>query len=341
MKRIRLLIIFLLFISLLIPTQVLAKETFDDKVVFGGTFTLEDSEKQDGSLVVFGGAVTLGQNSTVNGDVVVIGGTVEVSGKVNGSVVGIGGAVRLNDGAEIMGDLFTLGATLRRSEGTTVLGQVINGLDLKDSVTASEESEEDRDVDVNQPTLTVDTSPLIDMIWFLFRLFMVAALAVILMLFLPKHLERIADASVSQPVITIGAGLITAVLAPFALVAMTITIILIPVTIITVLVLFAAWLIGWVSLGYELGRRITTMVHMEWAPAISAGIGTFILFLLFGGFRYLVPCIGFLPHFIISIWGLGAVLMTRFGTREYRSLNHDDEMTAVLSAESGQDENIE
>lgn len=340
MKRIQLLIIFILLIKLFIPTQALAKEAFDDKVVFGGTFTLESNEKQDGSLVVFGGAVTLEQNSIVNGDVIVIGGTVEVSGIVNGNVVGIGGAVRLNDGAEVMGDLFTLGATLRREEGTKVLGQVISGLDLPESVTIPEETEGDVDVEENRTTLTVDTTPFLDMIWFLFRLFMVTVLAVILMLFLPKFIERIADAAVSQPVITAGAGLLTAVLAPFALIAITITILLIPVTIITVLVLFAAWLIGWISIGFELGRRISTMVNIEWAPAISAGIGTFILFLLFGGFRYLVPCIGFLPYFIISIWGLGAVLMTRFGTQEYKSIDYEDEKDADFCAGSGQENNV-
>ena len=319
MKKIPLILLITFVMALFIPTTVLAKEAFDDKVVFGGTFTLESDEIHDGNLVVFGGAVTIERDSTVNGDVVLIGGTVEVGGKVNGSVVGIGGAVRLNEGADVLGDLFTLGAALRREEGTNVRGQVINGFDFAENVSIPEESHGSDIAPSEPPKVTVDTSPILETIWFFFRLFMYAVIAVILMMFLPKHVDRIANAAVTQPVITSGAGLLTTVLAPFALVALTITIILIPVTLVAILVLFAAWLIGWIAIGTELGRRIAQMMKMEWAPAISAGVGTFILFFVLGGFKELIPCIGLLPHFLISIWGLGAVIMTRFGTQEYAS----------------------
>ena len=60
---------------------------------------------------------------------------------------------------------------------------------------------------------------------------------------------------------------------------------------------------------------------MEWAPAISAGVGTFILFFVFGGFSELIPCIGWIPQTLVGIWGLGAVLMTRFGTQDYVGLD--------------------
>jgi len=325
MNRIRLIISILLLIALFVPTTALAKEAFEDKVVFGGTFTLGSGETHDGNLVVFGGAVTIESGSTVNGDVVLMGGTVEVTGRVDGSVVGIGGAVRLNEGADVLGDLFTIGAALRREEGTNIRGQVINGFDILETVSIPDELNGDNVSPPEKPAVSVDTGPILDMVWFLFRLFMYAALAVILMMMLPKHVERVAKAAITQPVITAGAGLLTAVLGPLALIAITITIILIPVTLVTIIVLFIAWLMGWIALGTELGRRIARMVNMEWAPAISAGVGTFFLFFVFGGFRHLIPCIGLLPYFLISIWGLGAVLMTRFGTQEYGSILEEGE----------------
>jgi hypothetical protein len=330
MKKISVILLFTVIIALFLPSPVLAKEAFDDKVVFGGTFTLESGEIHNGSLVVFGGAVTIEKNSTVNGDVVLIGGTVQVSGEVNGGVVGIGGAVRLNEGADILGDLFTLGAALRRDEGTNVRGQVINGFDIADNLSIPEESTESETTTSETPRVTVDASPILDTIWFLFRLFMYAVIAVILMMFLPKHIDRISAAAVTQPVITSGAGLLTSVIAPFALVALTITIILIPVTLVSILLLFAAWLIGWISIGAELGRRIAELVKLDWAPAISAGVGTFLLFFVLGGFKELIPCIGLLPYFLISIWGLGAVILTRFGTQDYAP-NQDDGSVNTIS----------
>ena len=91
-------------------------------------------------------------------------------------------------------------------------------------------------------------------------------------------------------------------------------IILIPVTFVAVLLLIAAWLLGWVALGFEVGRRIANALKIEMAPAISAGIGTFILLFVLGGFTQLVSCIGWLPQTLVGLWGLGAVLMTRFGS---------------------------
>jgi hypothetical protein len=122
---------------------------------------------------------------------------------------------------------------------------------------------------------------------------------------------------VSQPVVAGGAGLITAFLAPFVLIALTITIILIPVTLIAVLVLVAAWFFGWIALGLEVGRRLGKLANIELAPALAAGLGTFLLMLVFDGMSELIPCIGWLPQTLIGIWALGAVLVTRFGSQDY------------------------
>jgi hypothetical protein len=320
MKKFQTYILILLTLVLLWPTTAFAKESFDDKVVFGGTYTLESDETHDGSLVVFGGAVTIEPNSTVNGDVVLIGGTVEIGGSVNGSVVGIGGAVRLNEDAYINGDLFTLGATLRREEGARVNGQVINGIDVPTTFNvpdAIEGGDFIPSIPAQPPVVTVKSNPFLEIIWFFFRIFLYAALAVLLVMFLPKHVERVRSAALEQPMIAGGAGLLTAILAPLVLVAITITIILIPVTLLTILLLFVAWFIGWVALGSEVGIRIAKSIKVEMAPAISAGIGTLILFFVFGGFRELIPCLGLVPFILIGLWGLGAVLITRFGTQGY------------------------
>jgi hypothetical protein len=323
MKTLKISIFLILIVILLWPATAYAGVQFDDRVVFGGTFTLESGETQQGSVVVFGGAVTTEADSTVNGDVVLIGGTIELGGKVNGSVVGIGGAVRLTESARVNGDVVTVGATLRREDGAVINGQIVNGLSIPFSSSTPDLPDEGpislpEIPEVQQvPQLTVDTNPFIKIIWFFFRTFLYAALAVLLVIFLQAYVTRVAQAAITQPVITAGAGLLTAVLAPLALVVITITIVLIPVTLVTVILLVAAWLFGWVALGYEIGRRITKAINMELAPAIAAGVGTFVLVFVLGGINQLIPCIGWLPQTLFGLWGLGAVLMTRFGTQDY------------------------
>ena len=100
--------------------------------------------------------------------------------------------------------------------------------------------------------------------------------------------------------------------------------------------MFVAWLIGWVALGLDVGRRIAKALKMEWAPAISAGVGTFTLFFVFVGFRNLIPCLGVVPYFLIGLWGLGVVLLTRFGTQDYSTNNK----TAFEDSSVLLDENI-
>ncbi len=314
---------FLLLALLLWPSQVFAREAgaplFEDKVVFGGSYTLESGESLDGSLVVFGGAVTLEADSSVYGDVVLLGGTLEVNGSVSGSLVGIGGVVSLNDGALIEGDAITFGAVLERADGSRVNGQIVDSIgssfnfDLPEGV----------NVDTIETPVPIQPmapwqaamSPVFDWMWFLFSTFMWAALAVLVVIFFTKPTERVAKAALSQPLTAGGAGLLTAILSPFALVALTLTIILIPVTIIAALVLLVAWLFGMIALGLEVGRRIAALFNAEWAPAIAAGVGTFVLYFVLGGFAQLIDCIGWIPQVLVGMWGWGAVILTRFGTQ--------------------------
>ncbi len=322
--------IFLLVLAVFWPSPAYAKGLFDDKVVFGGTFTLESGETLDGSLVIFGGAASTEVDSTVNGDVVLLGGVAEVDGLVNGSLIGIGGAVQVGENAIINGDLVTIGATLSREEGARVQGDIVQGLGTPFSIDISDDGEIVSIPKVPEvpeipeipeirrsPGIGFSFNPLLDIFWFFFRTFMLALLAMLVVIFFDKPTSRVAKAAVEQPLITGGAGFLTAVLAPMALIAMTLTIILIPVTILTVFVLIVALLFGWTAVGLEVGHRIAKVFNIEWAPAVSAGIGTFILFLVFGGFAELIPCMGLVPVILVGFWGLGAVIMTRFGTQDY------------------------
>ncbi len=334
MKYIKYLVFAVLILALLWPATTYAKEPFDDKVIFGGTFTLESGETLDGNLVVFGGAVTLEPDSVTNGDVVLIGGTVEIGGLVNGSCVGIGSTIRLGEQALVNGDLVTIGATLRRADGARVNGQVVNELDIPSNFTTP------RAVEINGghvPEIDVYVNPMLDVVWFFFRIFLWAAMSVLVLMFFATQTERITKAALSQPLITGAAGLISVILAPLTLIALTITLILIPVTFVAAILLFVAWLLGWVALGLEVGRRIAKMLDQEWPPPISAGIGTFILFFVLGGFNQLVPCVGWLPQTLVGMWGLGAVLLTRFGTQDYPAYDANTPLAAPVVVDVPED----
>jgi hypothetical protein len=332
MKYTKILLYLLLAIALLWPATAYAKEPFEDKVVFGGTYTLESEQTRDGNLVVFGGSVTLETDSLLNGDLVLIGGTVGVDGNVNGNLIAVGGVVRLKENAIINEDLVTVGATLNREEGSHVNGQVITGVDFPFTFSTAETVEVPS---VSVPVVRTAGSRLLDVVWFFFRTFMWAAFAILLVMFLSPQADRIAQAAITQPLITGAAGLVTAILAPLALIAMTITIILIPVTLVAIIVLVIAWLVGLISLGLEVGKRIALLFNQEWAPAVAAGIGTFVLLFILNGFA-MIDCIGWIPQTLVGLWGLGAVLLTRFGTQDYPEFAADATISAGVVAEASE-----
>jgi hypothetical protein len=295
-----------------LPGTAFAKGLMDDRVITGGTFTLADGEIQNGNLLIFGGAVRLEDGSQVNGDVVLMGGTLTINGNVNGNVVGIGGVVSLGSSAIVEGSLTTLAATLDRESGSQVKGDLITGFqgpfrfNVPGGVTIP-----------NVPNVEVGVPAVWEVMWFFFRTFLWAALAVVIVMFLPSPTNRTATTIRKQPVLAGGIGLLTAIIAPLLLVGIAITIILIPVSLIGALILAIAWFFGRIALGLEIGKRFAESSKQKWSPAVAAGVGTFILTFAVDGVDALIPCVGWLLPALVGIIGLGGVLLSRFGTQIY------------------------
>jgi len=332
-KKWNILILVVMATALFWPGAVSARGLLDDKVIFGGTFTLDADETLNGDLVVFGGTITLEADSTVNGDVVLLGGTVSANGAINGTLIGIGGSVALGDAARVSGDLVTVGATLNQAEGAQVIGQVLQELPAPFQISVPNET--NFSDDTFRRHISNSTSPLLKGVWFFFRIFIWAAFAVLLVLFFATEIDRVARAALAQPVITGGAGLLTLMLLPFVVLALVITILGIPVAFILLIVLGVAWLIGWVALGLEVGRRIAALFNQTWAPAVAAGVGTLVLYFVLGGFSLLISCVGWLPKTMVGMWGFGAAIVTYFGTRGYPEDVHIVDSPEPLDIEPG------
>ena len=291
------------------PARELDRGAFADKIVFGGSYTLQSGDHLDGDLIIFGGNVTLEEDSQVDGDVIVMGGNLEADGRIQGDVSCIGGNVNLLDNAVVNGDVHTAGgANLNRSDGSQVMGEVRSGSGPYDFNFTRRG---------RLPGLEVSISPLVDALWFLFQTFFWAGLAVLLVMFLPGHVERTANAAITQPLITGGVGLLTLIVAVFLLPILAITLILLPASLIGALLLAVAWLFGTAALGFEVGRRIERQFRQDWPPAVSAGVGTFVFVLVIFGLSKIVPCVGWAFPVIAGVVAIGAVLLTRFGMQVY------------------------
>ncbi len=310
----RILILIVIFSTILIPSTVFASGFQDDKVIFGGNFTLVSGETLNGDLVVFGGNVTLEESSTINGDTVVMGGNLISNGTINGNLVALGGLVELEQFARINGDLTILGGSFDRSDGAYISGNILTEknvpfeLNLPENIGLFEG---------NFPALRLQQLPFVSATWFFFRLLIWTGLAVLIALFIQDQAAVINRAAFGQPFMAILVGMGVIIIAPLVLIALIITILLSPVSLIGIFALLAAWVVGLVSVSIEIGRKLARAFNQSWPIPILAGVGMFILSLFFNGFSQLVPCVGWLPRFVLGVWAMGAVILTRFGSREY------------------------
>jgi hypothetical protein len=319
MKRLALASLVLILVFAL-PATAFAGGLYDSRVVFGGDFTLYSEDVLDGDLAIFGGNAHLQKGSKVEGSVAVIGGNLEANGEIDGDLVVVGGNANLGPNAVVRGDVWEIGGNVNRGsariEGDYYEGE---GLDIPLNIDdfTFEFSRNIRDFTRSfrgLPGFWISTQARV--IGYLFQSFVLAALAVLVVIFWPKPTSRVASTVIGQPVATGGIGLLTIVVAPILLVLLMITICLIPVSIIGIIILVVAVVFGWIALGLEVGKRLGIALNQKYQPVVMAGLGTLVLSLVVNGINF-IPCVGWLAPFLVGAVGLGGVVLSRFGTQTY------------------------
>jgi hypothetical protein len=304
--------------------------TGDDKgkVVFGGSYVLASGERLEGSLVIFGGSATLQPNSRVEGDVAVVGGEADIAGRVDGNLVMVGGSVHLRDGANIRGNLTRTGGALQQDEGAIIHGEQSGGPPVVPPVPPSPWPwfREWRTNPVG-----VFFAWIAEVIAAFVRAVVMAALAMVLVAIWPvpttRAMKTLAENAPLSWVTGLASALILAVGLPLlivilVLISVVLTFVCIgilgfPLTAVIavaiVVAYVAACLYGWFVVGALIGQHLVDRLNVKNVTLITAaGVGTALITLLSA-----VPCVDVLLIFVVAPAGLGAVLLTRFGTQNY------------------------
>jgi hypothetical protein len=312
MKRlIRLGLLALLLLSFSLVRPVFAGEGSGDQIVFGDNFTLEAGETVDGDLVVLAGNVEVEAGAHVTGNVVVMGGNVNLAGEVGGDVVVFGGNVDLRATALVNGRLETVGGAISREDGALVVGGEGQGFGPGR-------------IDIpNIPDRFGFLRPVVRVGWWSFNAVLTTLLASLLALAVtalwPEQTARVSAAITSAPGASGGLGLLTIVAVPILLALVTVITLLCatPLTFVGLVIFMAALLFGWLAFGLVLGARLAAALKWQNAsPALAAGLGTAMVTFA-AQLLDLVPCVGWVAPFLLAAVGLGAVTLTRFGTRPY------------------------
>lgn len=317
----------LLLVMILISIAVVpafAQDNGGDKVVFGGSYTVESGDVLPGNLAIFGGSTTIEEGGVVRGDVLLMGGSLDVLGTITGDVAVFGGSVDLASTAKVNGDMVRFGGSLDTAPGAEVRGDVRQGgsFDLpgiwqgrfRPPMFAPEVPMQG----------AFDGSPgswLVAAFLSLLRAVAMTAalgaLALVISLVWPRGIERMGRAGEKTPFMALAVGALTW-LVGVALVGITaITICLIPLALALTLALFVAAILAWIVTGWWVGHKLLALLNLSRPTTVlEATVGTVLVvgvYFLVG----IVPCVDFIYGALVACFGVGAVALTRFGTLPY------------------------
>jgi hypothetical protein len=315
-----------LILSTFIITLVLltgcgnASPRLEDRTVIGETYTLEDNRILNGNLNVIGGVVEIKETATVNGNLFVLGGLVTIDGTIKGDLTAIGGTVNLTETAILEGDLISPVSYININQDAQILGKETSqwvfpnvGLEQFSNLPAQ----------TYYPQTYTAISVLTQIGKYFTYTLVLVALGALLLLILPKSADRMITAIGSKPWHVLGYGALTTIVM-FSVLFLSITICLIPFVLLIGLVYMTALLVGWLALGYLLGKRITNgMFNKTWHPVLTGAFGNLVLYLIALGVGQ-IPCVGWFPFFITMLFGLGMVVATLFGTYPFPRIPDGD-----------------
>jgi hypothetical protein len=308
----------------------------DSQIVVGNSLTIEEDEVAD-EAVVFGGSLyVLGK---VAGDAAAIGGPVVVSGEVTGDVAAVGGDLTVESGAEILGDAVSVGGNVEIDDDARVRGQIIEvpfGPNLRfgawpGAIFRGRHWWGDPDDMFHLTPWNVATK----FMWQTFGLIVLGLLACLVMLVARQPLERVQQKAAMEPWKSGLVGLLTQILfGPLLILViliLVISIIGIPLLLLVpffVLALVLVAFLGYCGVALGIGRflqdrfgwKLNNPYFVLLLGVLAIQIWCIISDLLDLGwgplwfFAVMFGIFGVLVKYVAWTVGLGAGVLTRFGT---------------------------
>lgn len=328
----------LMVLALLSAAPVAAQGEEPGKVVLGGQFTLESGERIDGDLAVIGGQAIVEEGATVDGDTVVMGGMLEVSGEIDGDVAVFGGTVDFKRSAVVQGDVVTMGGSVTRAPGAQISGEVREGGVIEIPGLRNLPIEPGLVIPglEQPPKPDIETSPglwllraLLNILRMIAWTLAITAMALVVALLWPKGVERLGRTGLEQPAMVFLTGFISWILGLALLAILAVTICLIPVALVLGLVLVVAALLSWVVAGWVIGHKLLALLNAK-SPSVvlEAVVGTLLLTIVYFLVSF-IWCTNFIIGVLVGSFGLGAIVLTRFGTRPYPANGRGEPPTGV------------
>ncbi len=300
-----------------------------DRTNFGGEFVLRSNETLRGDLAVFGGEVRLEPGSRVEGDVAMLGGRLIADGEITGDLSQLGGEVRIGSSAVVEGKTERIGGTRKVEEGAQIQK---SGTDVEVPALpippqpheapavpeAPSAPERPRTwwqrmtgrFEAMQPNMDIGFNGN-DSGWkVLPGALLITLLAMLVAAAAPRNIAQAAQTLREQPVLSGGVGLLSLVAGSIVL---AVTLIFIITLCTNPFIALAAVGAGWTVTSRIAGEHLMRYLNRHnWAPLTQIMAGSAVLALIGA-----IPFVGDIAGLLFVSVGLGALVLTRGGTRPY------------------------
>ena len=275
----------------------------------GGTININSDI--EGDLLIGGGDVTIASTARVGGDLLIGAGTVRIDGLVEGDIKGGGGAVIIAGGVD--GDVELSVDELTIASTADIQGNLTYTSGNKADIQSGARVGGTTSYEQVEPKESAKESPFAGIGGKVIAFLMTLVAGVIIILVAPKRLKTIADSIRSKPWASLGWGAVILFATPIAALVVCITVIGIPVGLITLVLYGITIYLSQIFVGLFIGRWIIGYFREVDSKAILIGAlasGLVILTLL-----KLIPYLGFWIGLAAVLFALGALVVAEVKSR--------------------------
>jgi hypothetical protein len=255
----------------------------------------------------FGSRIVIESNEVVCGDLTSFGGTIEIKGEMRGNVTAFNSNVAI--GGEVNGNMRLFGGTVLLNNGSQIHGHI----DLYGTRELNEQGTQLSSTITDHTRYNWFPGRIGEFSFPFWSLLLWVVVGIALITLLPEHVMFVRATVTTKTQRSIIIGLLSIILAPAVLVVLVALILPIPLALILAVGLIAAWALGTVAIGWIVGERILRAVAPQYNTRLKDVVVGLTVLVLVGS----IPYIGWLISIGVGLLGLGAVFLSRFGTRLY------------------------
>ena len=262
----------------------------------GNALAQTDINLNNTNLIRFGGSITVAENQVV-GNAIAFGGRVTVSqkAKVIDTAIAFGGDVILKEGAQVEGDVYSFGGKIVQEPGAIVDGERVTFSDRHGMMYGS-----------NRGRSSFFAHYFFSAIFRVGAAVTATILGLIVLRASPRFLPNLATELRQHFSLTAlwGVGAIVAIL--FTIVFLAITLIGIPLIPLLILITIVTSLVGSLGVALFVGQRLIRSDDRSLQRQFLIGLAVLTVLSL-------IPFLGGVVVFLINLFGLGVILLWKFG----------------------------